>query len=368
MGYYNRKFIKGFSDLIKGDIDSMDNNNQDKKKSIFFKIIFNLLIISILFVFTDFISSLFQYKSFFKSFEDKLKQRTSYTLEEHSSPPLLYNYTWKISPFREYYKKYIISELATLKRRIIPQKSSKKSIVIFGCSFAEGANLKNNETFGYKLSKITNRPVYNLGLSGFGLSETVFLSKLNDFYSHIKVQPEYAVYVYIPDQIRRIYADRYGLDKNVYLNYEFKDGKLEEKNAPFLQLSRFYLFKTLFRKKIDQYISDEKNCDKHFDLLKIYFNEIRNELRKKYPKIKFIIIKYPSSIGERDDVYMGHGYNYTFYTDRWKELGESGFIIYDLSDKIKVNLQSEEYTVFDGHPNAKAWDIITKKLKQDIRL
>ena len=42
-------------------------------------------------------------------------------------------------------------------------------ILLFGCSFAYGEYLAQNQTFSYKLSKLLNSPVYNRAIPGFGV-------------------------------------------------------------------------------------------------------------------------------------------------------------------------------------------------------
>ncbi len=49
------------------------------------------------------------------------------------------------------------------------ESKDNKSILVFGCSMIYGMGLKkDSETFSYKLSKILNKTVYNLGWPGGG--------------------------------------------------------------------------------------------------------------------------------------------------------------------------------------------------------
>ena len=68
------------------------------------------------------------------------------------------------------------TELKT-EKRLSKGNGNKKSIVVLGCSFAEGIHLSTNETFEAQLSKKTNRTVYNRGYSGFGMAEALWLTK-----------------------------------------------------------------------------------------------------------------------------------------------------------------------------------------------
>ena len=58
-----------------------------------------------------------------------------------------------------------------------------------------------------------------------------------------------------------------------------------------------------------------------------------------------------------------------FYeTPLWEEFKKEGFIIYDLKEKIDVDLTNPEYLLPDLHPNAKAWNTVVPKLAKDFNL
>ena len=71
-----------------------------------------------------------------------------------------------------WYKNYIILvfHFQKLKPYIIIKNSQKRPICFVGCSFTEGGGLKTEETFAYKISRLTNRTVYLKGISGTGFS------------------------------------------------------------------------------------------------------------------------------------------------------------------------------------------------------
>ena len=57
-----------------------------------------------------------------------------------------------------------------------------------------------------------------------------------------------------------------------------------------------------------------------------------------------------------------------YTTDRWKELESEGFIVYDVMKETNSDMTSSEYTVFDGHHNEKAWELITNALIKKLGL
>jgi len=245
-------------------------------------------------------------------------------------------------------------------RRITEGTSAKKSIIVFGCSFAEGALLNDNETFEYKLSKKTGRTVYNRGFGRFGLGQMVYQTKQDLFYKDITKEPEYAIYIYMPDHINRIYTSKNG-DLHNYLSYENIDGELVETHPLFTQLRRFAIIKRFFI--IDDHLCLEYKDDQ-FDLVKLHFEEAYKELKKRYPNIKFIILKHPSTKTELNEPLK----NYIYTTNRWKELQDKGFIIIDLLNFDNVNFMDNKYIFPDGHPRAAAWDVVVDKITKDLDL
>jgi hypothetical protein len=96
--------------------------------------------------------------------------------------------------------------------------------------------------------------------------------------------------------------------------------------------------------------------------MKRYFLQTRYELQKRYPDIKFIIVKYP--VYDENTQYQEKIYN----SEIWKELEKDGFLIYDLKKEINADLTQNEYILSDRHPSPKAWQIITPKFVHDCIL
>jgi len=89
------------------------------------------------------------------------------------------------------------------------------------------------------------------------------------------------------------------------------------------------------------YLTAEKDyrnlVDEIFNLIKLYFIEAGKNLKKRYPNIKFLIIKYLEEMYDntlQKDIYC---------SERWKELEDEGFIVYDLKEKLSADLNSDEY-------------------------
>ena len=80
--------------------------------------------------------------------------------------------------------------------------------------------------------------------------------------------------------------------------------------------------------------------------------------KKKFPNSKLVILKYEECYAP--DI---------FYTERWNELEDEGFIVLDTHNLTGEHLFQNKYKLEDDcHPNELAWDIITPKVVEALNL
>lgn len=191
-------------------------------------------------------------------------------------------------------------------------------------------------------------------------------TKHDKFYNKIDIEPEYAIYIFIEDHLSRLYKSNYcPYPDRFYTHFEKSTNNngeecLIETHPFYLQLSRFQLWKNFM---LEHYIPKlRENDDKNFDLVKLYFEEARRELQKRYPDIKFIIIKHPIFTYEENQKPN------IYYTERWKELEKEGFIIYDINLRLNKDFRQDKYILPDRHPNENAWTVLSKQFVKDLNL
>lgn len=309
-------------------------------------IIVNLLIIIILFFSADFICYLIVYNKWVN-----FSKNTGRELPE-------FKYTLKLNGFDKRYpeiKKYSF-------RKPVGLNYKKKPIIFFGCSYAYGYTLKDNQILSYKISKLSKRPVYNRSACGWGIQHMLYQLRRNDFYEEVK-EPEYIIYIYIPDHLSRLFLfvmNTPSSYNDIYLRYENINGEIKQakqKNMSFSGFSSLKEYKNMQAKKKERSASD---FDNNFNLMKALFMESKNEAKKRYPNAKFVIFKY---INQYNDSYTN--------TTRWNELKKDGFIIFDQKELTGEYLSQDQYVfkpVVDLHPSEKAWDIIAPKLVKKLKL
>lgn len=233
-----------------------------------------------------------------------------------------------------------------------------KPIVIFGCSYAYGYNLKNEQTFSHKLSHLTKRPVYNKAFPGWGIQHMLYQLKQEEFYKKVP-EPEFVIYIGMKDHFRRAYIRTFlpshMLDEYYYLTYQFKNGKLIEiPEVKTYQINRrLYLFNKLHHYYINNIVLNPKNYNRYSKFIIEHFTESRDEMKKHWGNTKFVIVLYDP-----------------FYNDSIlkKSLEDEGFIVIKISDITKENLYSSEYQSTDYHPTEKAWDLLTPIIIDKLRL
>lgn len=217
---------------------------------------------------------------------------------------------------------------------VIPDKYDKKPIIIFGCSYAEGRSIKPleyEEKFSYKLYQATNRPVYNRAFESQGLQYMLYQLEDENLYKELP-EPEYIVYVYIKDHIRRLYRECCPWNKSLF--YKERSGKLVRIENPLVYTYPFALCRTL--KKINY---------KNYSFLKKHFIYAKSLSDKHWPNAKWIILLYDEE-----------------NTENFKELEKYGFEIAPASNLTQIDFLTDlKYRIseHDPHPTKEAWELLT---------
>ncbi len=246
---------------------------------------------------------------------------------------------------------------------------SKNPIIVLGCSYAYGHGLKKEDTFSYKLSNITKRPIYNF--SGCGGDALVSFDQIhNDDYKNIN-NTEYVIYIYMHDHI-----NRYLLIERLYRNYEnlFLDN--EDNSLP--NKIKKYIIKFPIFKLIMTYYKERKilkapdilspsNLENSSNFLKLIMKFLYKKIKINYPNAKFIIILYDQKIA---DMYNPVNIKFEWEMQKskiWDELAQetNGDIIIVRTEDIVGFYFDKNYKlkedISDWHPNAKVWTVFTPK-------
>ena len=178
----------------------------------------------------------------------------------------------------------------------------KSPYVIFGCSFAEGAALKDNEKFTYQLAKRVQAPVYNRARGGWGPQHMLFQLKSDEFYK--KIKPDYNefklhnkpgaeykpvfIYTYINGHVQRMET---GMEPILFGGYPTFVYRNKNGSLVFDNFSMF-MFRFSILSKIKELIFLETPKIKQAEKLKLHFLEAKKEIDKHYQNAEFIVLIY----------------------------------------------------------------------------
>lgn len=222
---------------------------------------------------------------------------------------------------------------------IIVHNAKDGDIIIFGCSFGYGDGLENNQTFGYKLSQILHRNVYNRSDGGFGPQMMLYQIQSGKIAKLVK-NANSIIYVYAADPEHRSLKYRcWPFLYKVSVRYKLmKDNSLKLQKISYLFAHSF-----IYRLIEEAYpkILGEEYCKKLFIRI---IEESYIETQNLYPNSNFYILVYSH-------------YNFP-YKEQFEKMGIKVIQVKDLTNE---NLQNIEYVIseYNHHPNEKAWDLIT---------
>lgn len=282
-------------------------------------------------------------------------------------PPISYidNYRSEFSPqtftFQIKNKKLI----ETYRYKYNDNYKNKKSIIIFGCSFAFGELLEDNQTISYKLSNITKRNIFNFGMNACGIQHMLSLLQNEVLYKYIKQDPEYIIYVYIPDHLYRLKENIFPAPmttNGINLQYKLINNTLMPDKKPFNMFSKTFIIKSLYYQfDLNRNIETKEQKYNNFILANELFLESKRILQEKYPDIKFVILNYECEDDSPENIELPF---------MWDVLKQEGFIIINSSDLIgrKFKYYSEDTADDDYHPSEKAWNLLVPKLIERLNL
>lgn len=312
-----------------------------KKLSIIF---LNLIILVLLFFVLDYLVYLKAYRA--ESSQAKRNNLSVILPKYNYAKPLLFN-----PDFDSFYKNKNDDGF----RNAEGLNYNKKPILIFGCSFAFGQYLNKEQTFSYKLSKLSHRPVYNRASPAWSIQHMLYQLRQKDFYKIIP-EPEYIIYVMPSCHFERLYKYYFSISLTcLELRYVEKSGALVQvtENPLTLTFKRFYLLKWFNSLYVDKVLSAKRNQLNNFKNAALYFEESKRVYSNYWKNTKFIILLYHGFEGDEDFAKM---------------MREKGFVVIENKHIISENLNNLCYFLPDGHPNEKAWDMITPALIKELKL
>lgn len=316
-------------------------------------VIYLILVFVLVFFLADYIEFKILEKKFYQTFQNLDVKVTSYFK--------YFDNDWFfhcVTSYDNYYEKLI----KDFRGDVLSDENTMKPIILFGCSFAHGSQLEWEQTFAYKLSKKTKRNIYNRAIGACGIQHMYYMLTHSEFYETLPKNPEYIIYVYIPTQMMRLSNYVYPsemVSNGPYLHYDIKEKELVLRKE-ITQLYKSFLFKRLMAEIDEKNHATNPNVrEKNSELAIKLFVESKKMLLEKYPKTKFVILRYNVDYDGEE------GFE---NPKMWEELEKEGFIIIKSRDLIGRNYREDETTMDNIHPSEAAWDLLVPKLVEELNL
>ena len=236
---------------------------------------------------------------------------------------------------------------------------NSKPIVFFGCSYTFGMDLPKEATLPYKLAYLAKRPTYNRAYQGWGVQHMLYQTKLPKLYEQIP-EPEYVIYTHMNDHPRRLYILTFMaghmLNEDFNLRYKEKNGELIEiqnKNNFLNFVKRLYITNEIYHFYVKHFVLSKNNLKNVYDFELKHFIESKKEMQKHWKNTKYVVLFYDKMY---DDEYLKD------------KLKQDGFIVINIYELTTEDLTDKKYTIRDYHPNEAAWDLITPKVIEALKL
>ncbi len=253
---------------------------------------------------------------------------------------------------RSYKTKYVILKSFNpiiWRNSFVNETSEKKPVLWFGCSFAEGAGLEDNQTPCYKISKLTKRNCINKAKGATG-TQFMYYQIKNDKLIEEVPSADFVIYTFIWNHLQRLYNYQVNPLIDMFnLRYKIKNGELKEVKPLFKPFySSFFVKKILNKKVYNQY---KKECI-DFELFNKIMEKSANRIKNLYPDSKFILLEFP-------DLSRNQLPDYEI-----KKLESYGITVVKVTDLTKdIDIYNNKYWLPDNiHPSEEAWDIILPEL------
>lgn len=272
----------------------------------------------------------------------------------------IYNDNFQYNTEFKYYFKHLFNKYKNKNyvlydefRPAVGTEYNEPAILLLGCSYTYGSILPEEETFQYKLSQKTKRPVYNFGVEGASAKEMLYILRNDELRNKLlnnNNNIEYVIFTYITDHIPRLYAPVYRRPSPTFTpSKDFSELKLKDKKSLFYRCYIYFFISRHFAFK-------EENYHNSFNLIHLYFKEIKRETEKHFKsnskKPQFVVLIY-------DD--------YSKFP--WAQLEEDGIKVIFAEKITQTNLKESKYRIpNDYHPSSKAWDIIVPALVKELNI
>ncbi|MBQ8886394.1 MAG: hypothetical protein IJY61_01670 [Candidatus Gastranaerophilales bacterium] len=259
-------------------------------------------------------------------------------------------------------------------RSLVGEEYTKRPILLLGDSYTYGLGLEKEQTFGYKLSHKTKRPVHNWGFSTEGVEYALFLLNEKQNIDLFKNNfPEFIIFTYTYPQPERV------LLKHRFYRWYYLRKFFDLNNQHYSEFDRLYSVLTIRNHLYYNYLISENTEEKVLSHIQDIFIELAKIIKLKFKDAKFIILIYSDT---KENIIKKGLYHSNMDIDflemiHWKKLKkenkENIFSVVSTEELIgrkmnKIEDIIENEKTITIHPSEKAWDEIVPKLIKKYKM
>ncbi len=244
----------------------------------------------------------------------------------------------------------------TVYRKSFIKDTNKSPILWFGCSFAEGAGLIDEQTPCYKISNLTGRSCINKAKGATG-TQFVYYQLLNDNLKQDIQNTDFVIYTFIWNHLHRLH--NYQVNPLVYMfNLRYKktkNGELKQIKPLFKPIYSSYFIKRILNKNLSKKIHKEES---DFETFNATMKQIAITVHQLYPNAKFIMIEFPEL--SRKELPLSE----------IKILNSYGIDVIKAVDYMgNIDVYDKKYWLADEiHPKEELWDLILPKIVKQYNM
>lgn len=239
--------------------------------------------------------------------------------------------------------------------RVTPERASVPAIVFFGCSFTFGEGVDDDASMPYRVGLLQPAyRAYNFGFHGYGPHQMLASIEGGRMERVVATPPRFVIFQMIVDHVRRVanhvrfplHAPAYGIvDGQVRLLGHFDDVR------PSLILRRVLRKSALYSEAIEPHMLTNADAE----LTVAIVNRARELIRERFPDCEFHVLFW-----EMPDYWLSH--------KLLKELQRGTLQVHLVRNILAGYPAAAEKYLFpgDGHPNAKAHDLIARYVSSQI--
>lgn len=259
----------------------------------------------------------------------------------------------------------VIYSIDEYQRRVTPVENRNrrtKFLLFFGDSFVFGEGVNDDETFPFYVSQLaTGYQPYNYGLSGYGPQQMLAKLQSDELPAEVLEKEGIAIYTFIDAHVERAIGSMYVYnawgDKMPYYATG-RRGKLVRKGnfttgRPLLSALYGWLEKSEIADYYDVNIPGELK-DRHYAFAVRIIAAARDAFRAKFHSDQFYVVIYPD---EGD-----------YFEEMEPHFIQAGLKILNYDEALKLDPAQGLAIAGDGHPTAKAHQIVARMIVADLAL